>query len=151
MGDERILDSIETPCDVKSLDAASLAQLAAEIREELVSTVAETGGHLAPNLGVVELTLGIHRALDCPDDRIIFDVGHQSYVHKLITGRREMHSAPCASTAVSAGSRSEASRRSTASTQVTPPTRCPSHSAWRLRGTLAAEARRCWSSSATAR
>jgi 1-deoxy-D-xylulose-5-phosphate synthase len=89
---ERILDSIEAPCDVKTLDVAQLAQLAAEIREELVSTVSQTGGHLAPNLGVVELTLGIHRALDCPADRIIFDVGHQSYVHKLITGRRERFS-----------------------------------------------------------
>ena len=84
---DRILDSIESPCDVKPLDDAQLKQLAAEIRDELVSTVSQTGGHLAPNLGVVELTLGIHRALDCPADRVIFDVGHQSYVHKLITGR----------------------------------------------------------------
>jgi len=89
---DRILDSIEAPCDVKRLDDAQLAQLAAEIREELVMTVSQTGGHLAPNLGVVELTLGIHRALDCPQDRIIFDVGHQSYVHKLITGRRDRFS-----------------------------------------------------------
>jgi len=84
---ERILESIASPCDVKSLDAGQLKTLASEIRTELVSTVSETGGHLAPNLGVVELTLGIHRALDCPTDRIIFDVGHQSYVHKLLTGR----------------------------------------------------------------
>jgi len=86
---ERILDHINGPEDVKGLDEASLEQLAAEIRKELVSTVAETGGHLAPNLGVVELTLGLHRALDAPTDKIIWDVGHQSYVHKLITGRRE--------------------------------------------------------------
>ena len=84
---ERILDSISAPCDVKALSGAQLTRLAAEIREELVATVSITGGHLAPNLGVVELTLGIHRALNCPADRIIFDVGHQSYVHKLITGR----------------------------------------------------------------
>jgi 1-deoxy-D-xylulose-5-phosphate synthase len=84
----RILDTIDEPCDVKRLDAAQLETLAAEIRSELVATVSETGGHLAPNLGVVELTLGLHRALDCPNDRIVFDVGHQSYVHKLITGRR---------------------------------------------------------------
>ena len=89
---ERILDSIEAPCDVKALDEGQLARLAAEIREELINTVAATGGHLAPNLGAVELTLGIHRALDCPKDRIIFDVGHQSYVHKLITGRRDRFS-----------------------------------------------------------
>ncbi|NTW29105.1 MAG: 1-deoxy-D-xylulose-5-phosphate synthase [Coriobacteriia bacterium] len=85
----RILDSIDAPCDVKSLDDAQLAQLSTEIRDELVSTVSKTGGHLAPNLGIVELTLGIHRALDCPNDRIVFDVGHQAYVHKLITGRRD--------------------------------------------------------------
>lgn len=89
MESPRILDSIGTPDDVKALDAESLSRLAAEIRDELVRTVASNGGHLAPNLGVVELTLGIHRALDCPKDRIVWDVGHQSYVHKLITGRRE--------------------------------------------------------------
>lgn len=92
MDSERILDTIAAPCDVKSLGPAELSRLCAEIREELISTVSQTGGHLAPNLGVVELTLGIHRALDCPDDRIVFDVGHQSYVHKLITGRRERFS-----------------------------------------------------------
>lgn len=85
---ERILDTIDAPCDLKSLDAPQLAQLAAEIRETLINTVADTGGHLAPNLGAVELTLGLHRALDCPKDKIVWDVGHQSYVHKLITGRR---------------------------------------------------------------
>lgn len=89
MDRDRILDSIDRPCDVKPLDAAQLDRLADEIRTELVETVSETGGHLAPNLGVVELTIGIHRALDCPKDRIFFDVGHQSYVHKLLTGRRE--------------------------------------------------------------
>jgi 1-deoxy-D-xylulose-5-phosphate synthase len=86
---ERILDSIAAPCDVRALSDEQLARLADEIRTELVATVAKTGGHLAPNLGVVELTIGIHRALDCPRDRIIFDVGHQSYVHKLLTGRLE--------------------------------------------------------------
>jgi 1-deoxy-D-xylulose-5-phosphate synthase len=89
VGEERLLDSIDSPADLQRLDAAQLKQLAAEIRDELVGTVAQTGGHLAPNLGVVELTLGIHRALDCPQDRIIWDVGHQSYVHKLLTGRKE--------------------------------------------------------------
>ncbi|MCE5204352.1 MAG: 1-deoxy-D-xylulose-5-phosphate synthase [Actinomycetia bacterium] len=86
---ERILDSIDSPADLKALDGPSLEQLAAEIRETLITTVSQTGGHLAPNLGVVELTLGLHRALDCPTDKIVWDVGHQSYVHKLITGRRE--------------------------------------------------------------
>jgi len=86
---ERLLDSIESPCDIAPLDAAQLKQLSAEIRQELIATVSKTGGHLAPNLGVVELTLGIHRALDCPTDKIVWDVGHQSYVHKLLTGRRD--------------------------------------------------------------
>ncbi len=84
-----ILDSIAEPSALKSLDDQQLKQLAAEIRDTLVETVSSTGGHLAPNLGVVELTLGLHRALDCPKDRIIWDVGHQAYVHKLVTGRRE--------------------------------------------------------------
>ena len=87
MSAERILDTIESPADLRPLDASQLAQLSAEIREELVGTVSVTGGHLAPNLGVVELTLGLHRALECPADKIVWDVGHQSYVHKLITGR----------------------------------------------------------------
>ncbi len=85
---ERILDVIDSPADLTGLNAAQLEQLAGEIRTELIRTVADTGGHLAPNLGVVELTLGLHRALDCPDDKIVWDVGHQSYVHKIITGRR---------------------------------------------------------------
>ena len=92
MGEDRILDRITGPADLRPLDAAQLKQLCAEIREELVHTVSETGGHLAPNLGVVELTVGIHRALDCPRDKIIFDVGHQSYVHKMLTGRLERFS-----------------------------------------------------------
>lgn len=92
LGDGRILDAIETPADLRGLDDAALEQLAGEIRETLVRTVAATGGHLAPNLGVVELTMGIHLALDCPADKIVWDVGHQSYVHKLLTGRKESFS-----------------------------------------------------------
>lgn len=89
MSETPILDSITEPAALKALGAAELKQLAVEIRETLVETVSATGGHLAPNLGVVELTLGLHRALDCPKDSIVWDVGHQAYVHKLITGRRE--------------------------------------------------------------
>ena len=89
---DRILDSIEAPCDVKALDDDQLTQLAAEIRDELVTDRLSDRRSSGTQPGVVELTLGIHRALDCPDDRIIFDVGHQSYVHKLITGRRERFS-----------------------------------------------------------
>lgn len=89
MDSERILEAIESPADLAGLSDEQLARLAVEIRSTLVNTVAKTGGHLAPNLGVVELTLGIHLALNCPDDHIIWDVGHQSYVHKLLTGRRD--------------------------------------------------------------
>lgn len=83
----RILDSIQCPQDLKRLSTQELEVLAAEIRHELVACVSCTGGHLAPNLGAVELTLGIYRALDCPRDQVAFDVGHQSYIQKLITGR----------------------------------------------------------------
>ncbi|MGE5507120.1 MAG: 1-deoxy-D-xylulose-5-phosphate synthase [Chitinophagales bacterium] len=83
-----ILESIERPSDLRRLSADELTSLAAEVRETLVRTVAQTGGHLASNLGVVELTLALHLAFDSPRDKLIWDVGHQSYVHKLLTGRR---------------------------------------------------------------
>jgi 1-deoxy-D-xylulose-5-phosphate synthase len=81
------LESIATPRDLRDLTAVQLDELAAEIRETLVHTCARTGGHLGPNLGVVELTMAIHRVFDSPHDRVVFDTGHQSYVHKLLTGR----------------------------------------------------------------
>ncbi|MBR5285377.1 MAG: 1-deoxy-D-xylulose-5-phosphate synthase [Clostridia bacterium] len=84
-----ILETINSPKDLKTLGAEELKILSDEIRETLISTVSVNGGHLAANLCVVELTLALHRVFDSPDDKIIFDVGHQSYVHKLITGRRE--------------------------------------------------------------
>lgn len=84
-----LLPSIRSPKDLESLSVAECVQLATEIREFLVSNVAATGGHLGPNLGVVELTIGIHRVFDSPKDPVIFDTGHQSYVHKLLTGRQD--------------------------------------------------------------
>ena len=81
------LDQIESPKVLKDLSVDELNDLAGQIRSELVATVARNGGHLASNLGVVELTLALHRVFDMPDDKLIFDVGHQSYVHKLLTGR----------------------------------------------------------------
>ena len=86
----RLLDTINGPEDLKGLDLKELAQLAAEIRKTIVNTVSQKGGHLAPSLGVVELTLAIHYVFDSPRDRIVWDVGHQCYAHKLITGRREL-------------------------------------------------------------
>ena len=84
-----ILASIHSPADLKALSKKELPRLAAELRDYLVFRVGENGGHLASNLGVVELTLALHRVFDVPRDHVIFDVGHQSYVHKLLTGRKE--------------------------------------------------------------
>jgi 1-deoxy-D-xylulose-5-phosphate synthase len=83
-----ILDAITGPEDLKGLDADQLEELAAELREVIVETVSRTGGHLGSNLGVVELSLALHRVLDSPQDVILWDTGHQAYVHKLLTGRR---------------------------------------------------------------
>lgn len=82
-----VLDQISHPRDLRALSEDELAQLAAEIRDLMIRTVATNSGHLGPNLGVVELTLAIHRVFDSPRDKIVFDTGHQSYVHKLVTGR----------------------------------------------------------------
>ena len=84
----KILDRIDKPGDLKNLTYPELTQLASEIREELVAVVSANGGHLASNLGVVELTLVLHRVYNAPHDKIIWDVGHQAYAHKLVTGRR---------------------------------------------------------------
>jgi 1-deoxy-D-xylulose-5-phosphate synthase len=84
-----LLDSIFGPDDVKALDPSQLDQLAQEIRDFLVTSVSRTGGHLGPNLGVVELSIALHRVFDSPQDTIVFDTGHQSYVHKLLTGRHD--------------------------------------------------------------
>ena len=86
---KKLLEKINSPADLKGLSLKQLDGLAAEIRQEIIETVAKTGGHLAPSLGVVELTLALHYVFDTPKDRIIWDVGHQAYAHKLITGRRE--------------------------------------------------------------
>ncbi len=87
-----ILDSIHSPADVKRLSLAELKQLAAEIRSELINSLARTGGHLGPNLGVVELTIAMHYVFNTPTDHFLFDVSHQAYVHKLLTGRRDRFS-----------------------------------------------------------
>ena len=83
-----ILPNIQSPEDLKSLSLPELEQLAGEIRQEIIDTVAENGGHLASNLGIVDLTVALHRVFDSPKDKLIFDVGHQTYAHKLLTGRQ---------------------------------------------------------------
>ena len=82
-----LLECIQSPDDVKKLTEAELPKLAAEIRERIIQTTSQNGGHVGPNLGVVELTIGLHRIFNTPKDRFIFDVAHQGYVHKLLTGR----------------------------------------------------------------
>ena len=84
-----LLETIQAPSDLRSLTAAQLSELAGEIRGFLIAEVTRTGGHIGPNLGVVELTLAIHRVFDSPRDTVVFDTGHQSYVHKLVTGRQD--------------------------------------------------------------
>ena len=84
-----LLKKIDSPEDIKKLNYEALNELAAEIREYMIEVISKNGGHLAPNLGVVELTLALHKVFNCPKDKIIWDVGHQSYIHKIITGRRE--------------------------------------------------------------
>jgi 1-deoxy-D-xylulose-5-phosphate synthase len=86
---EKLLDQIQTSHDIKELDQEELGKLCHELREEIISTVSKTGGHLASNLGVVELTAALHYVFDFPRDKLVWDVGHQSYVHKLLTGRKD--------------------------------------------------------------
>ena len=84
-----LLDQINKTGDIKGIAREDYPELAQEIRQFLIDKISKTGGHLASNLGAVELTMALHIALDLPDDKIIWDVGHQSYTHKLLTGRKE--------------------------------------------------------------
>ena len=84
-----ILERINEPQDIKNLTYDEMQILAGEIREFLISTISQTGGHLASNLGVVELTIALYRVFDLPRDKVIWDVGHQAYTHKILSGRKE--------------------------------------------------------------
>ena len=84
-----ILDRVNTPADMKTLSDFELRALADEVRAETISVVSETGGHLGAGLGVVELTVALHAVFDAPKDRLIWDVSHQCYPHKILTGRRD--------------------------------------------------------------
>lgn len=86
---DKILDKVNSTEDVKKLTTKEKEILAKDIRELIIDTVSKNGGHLASNLGVVELTIAIHSIFDCPKDKVIWDVGHQSYVHKILTGRKD--------------------------------------------------------------
>jgi 1-deoxy-D-xylulose-5-phosphate synthase len=89
---QRLIEQLKLPDDLRTLDPGSLRQVAAEIREEIINTISENGGHLGASLGVVELTIALHAELNTPEDAIIWDVGHQSYAHKLLTGRLDSFS-----------------------------------------------------------
>src|SRR3981189_3237076 len=84
-----LLDTVHVPADLRRLDPSQLRQLADELRAETIDAVSITGGHLGAGLGVVELTTAIHYVFNTPDDRLIWDVGHQAYPHKILTGRRD--------------------------------------------------------------
>ena len=90
--DYKLLSNVKSPSDIKKMSYDELERLSEEIRYKLIETVSANGGHLAPNLGVVELTLAMHKVFDSPEDQIVFDVGHQCYTHKLLTGRYESFS-----------------------------------------------------------
>lgn len=85
----KILDTINKPQNLKNLNLVEKVELAKEIREYILEIVSKNGGHLASNLGVVELTIALESVFDLPQDKIVWDVGHQSYVHKILTGRKE--------------------------------------------------------------
>ena len=89
MSETPLLDGISGPEDLREVDYSQLDTLAEELRQVIIETTSRCGGHIAPSLGVVELTIAIHRVFNSPRDRIIWDVGHQAYAHKLLTGRRE--------------------------------------------------------------
>ena len=89
MNGTRLLDTIHSPADVKRLDFGQLQELCAEIRAFLIDSVSKTGGHLSSNLGTIELTVALHKVFATPSDKFVWDVGHQCYTHKILTGRRE--------------------------------------------------------------
>ena len=84
-----LLPNIKSPADIKDFSPEQLRQLADEVRHHTIDIVSQVGGHLAPTLGVVELTVALHKVFDTPDDKVVWDVGHQAYPHKIITGRRD--------------------------------------------------------------
>ena len=88
----KYLEKVNSPSDLKTLSFAQLEELAQEIRYFLVDSISQTGGHLSSNLGSVELTLAMHNVFDCPKDQFVWDVGHQAYTHKILTGRRDLFS-----------------------------------------------------------
>ena len=129
-----LLDQINTPADLRRLDESRLRQVADELRQETIDAVSITGGHLGAGLGVVELTVALHYLFDTPNDRIVWDVGHQAYPHKILTGRRDR-----IRTLRTGGGLSGFTKRSESDYDpfgaATPRPRSPPASAWRWRAT----------------
>ena len=130
-----ILDKLNTPEDLRALPEADLARLAAELRQETIDAVSMTGGHLGAGLGVVELTVALHYLFDTPRDRLIWDVSHQAYPHKILTGRRSEFER-CVSQAACRASPGASKANTTRSERRTPPPRSPPASAWPWRAIL---------------
>jgi 1-deoxy-D-xylulose-5-phosphate synthase len=130
----KILDAIREPADIRGLSPEELSTLALEIRTLILETVAKNGGHLASNLGAVELTLALHKVFDTPRDKVVWDVGHQCYTHKILTGRKDRF---CGLAARAGSWASPAARRAstTRSTRATPRPRCRPPWAWPSPGT----------------
>ena len=138
-----ILDSIHSPEDIRALDQNQLPQLCKELRQFLLENVSKTGGHFSSNLGVVELTVAIHRVFDTAHDRLVFDVGHQAYVHKALTGRQALFSTLRQLDGLS-GFPSPTKASMTPSSRATPPTPFPWRWAWRGRGPCSTRIIRSW-------
>ena len=133
-----ILARIQSPEDVKALSVEELPILAQELRERIISTTSRNGGHVGPNLGVVELTIGLHRVFNTPKDRFVFDVAHQGYVHKPLTGRNDERFDKLRLNDGLSGFRIAAKASTMPLARVTLALPCPQHSAWRAHATNAA-------------
>ena len=138
-----LLEQIHDPSDVRKLNDEQARLLCRELRTFLLEQVSRTGGHLASNLGVVELTVAIHRVFDTSQDRLVFDVGHQCYVHKALTGRRELFGTLRQLGGLS-GFPSRGRVPMMPSSPATPPTPCPWPWAWHGPGRCCISTIRCW-------
>jgi hypothetical protein len=139
-----LLDTIDEPADLRRLEPDQLRQVADELRQELIDAVSITGGHLGAGLGVVELTVALHYLFETPNDRLIWDVGHQAYPHKILTGAAGRASARCARAAGSPGSPGAARASTIRSGRPTARPRSPPASAWRWRATSRARIATSW-------
>ena len=142
-GPSPLLDTVDVPADIRRLKTDQLRQLADELRQETISAVSVTGGHLGAGLGVVELTVALHYVFDTPRDRLLWDVGHQAYPHKIVTGRRS-RIRTCARKTACRASRGAARASTTRSARPIPRPRSRPGWAWRWRATSPAATTMSW-------